>query len=382
MPPDKKIFIIAGEPSGDLHAAHLVRSMRSGSPGIQFYGLGGNLLRKEGVESYYDITDLALVGTIEVLQKLAKIREVYRGLIRKIDEIRPDLAILVDYPGFNLRIADALKRRGIPIVYFISPQVWAWGRNRIKIIRRYVDKIIVFFKFEEELYRRHGINVEFVGHPLIDVAKPSLSRDQMRCHYDLRARYTVAVLPGSRTTEVEQLLPEILAAGETIRARLGDVQFLISKASGLEVSLYTRPMERHPALDARLVEESVYNILLASDFAIVASGTATLECALIGTPMLIVYKASWITWALFRVVSRISSVGLVNIVAGKKIVPELLQFDVRPEKIAAETIGFLEDEKRRAEISAQLGMIRNSLGEPGAYDRSARAILALLKAAA
>ncbi len=376
--PNKKILIIAGEPSGDLHASNLVKNIKALSQDIEFFGLGGGRLKREGVDMYRDMTDLALVGAVEVLRRIWKIKEVYSKILDGVDSTKPDLAILVDYPGFNLTIAKDLKKRSIPIIYYISPQVWAWNKGRIKIIRRFVDEILVFFKFEEELYKRYGVNVEYVGHPLVDVVKPSLDKEEMRGMYRLdRTKKTIAIVPGSRKIEIERLLSVSLEAGILIERELRGTQFLIAKYRGLDIDLYKGIADMFD-LDIRIIDDDIYNALNVSDFAIAASGTATLEAAIIGTPMVIIYRANFITYVIAKSIANVSSLGLVNIISGEGVVPELLQFDARPQRIAEVVLGFLKDDDKREAMVGKLKKVKGLLGSPGASRRAAESVLARL----
>ncbi|MFC1590388.1 lipid-A-disaccharide synthase [Candidatus Omnitrophota bacterium] len=377
MPPEKKIFIIAGEASGDLHASNLVREIRAASPNTAFFGLGGRLMEKEGVDTCFEIAGLGIIGVIEAVQKLTKIRKIYNGLLERVDAERPDLAILVDYPGFNLSMARALKKRGVRIVYFISPQLWAWGKSRIHIIKECVEKVLVFFKFEKKLYEDHGISAEFIGHPLIESVRPSIPRDEAIKEFGLKGKKIVAVLPGSRINEVRNTLPVILRAGAIVDKACGGVRFLISKHEHLERSIYDDAIKGRK-LDVELVEGRTHDIVNAADFAIAVSGTVTLECAIIGTPMVIIYKGNLFSWMLFKLFIRIPDVGLANIVAGKRVVPELIQINATPKKIAAFASDYLKDDKKRRATAQSLSAVKESLGSPGAYKRAAAAVLSVL----
>ncbi len=374
----KKILIVAGEPSGDLHASNLVKNLKALDPDLEFFGMGGRLLRNAGVRIEYDITAMALVGLVEVLKNIFTVGKVFRGLLKKIDSGGVDLAILVDYPGFNLRLAKELKRRRLPVIYYISPQVWAWGRDRINIIKRCVDKILVFFKFEEELYGTCGVDAEFVGHPLLDTVKVTLPKDLFIKKYSLDGnKRTIALLPGSRALEVRSLLAIMAAAAGLISDRMKNVQFAVAKHPSLPLGLYEDSLQNNREI--RVIESDTYNMLNASDFAIVASGTATLETAIVGTPMVIVYRANIITYILYHMVKTTDFLGLVNIIAGKEVAPELLQYDATAEKMADKVIGLLSDGKKIAAIREDLKRVAYSLGESGASSRAARAILPFLR---
>ena len=375
----KKILIVSGEPSGDLHGANLVKDLKSLDHGLSFYGIGGDLSKASGVEIIYDITDLALVGVIEVLKNLSAVKAAHDKLIAKIDADRPDAAILVDYPGFNLRLAKELWKRSIPVIYYISPQVWAWGHQRVHLIKKYVRKMVVFFKFEEKLYKRYGIDAECVGHPLIDTVKATAPRKDVLKKYNLSEnRKTIALLPGSRKSEVGIFLPVMADAANIISQKLGGAQFLVSKHPSRDRRLYENAF-RGASFDYRLVEGDLHNIVAASDFAVVASGTATLETAILETPHVIIYKANLITYSLYRMVVRTPFLGIVNIIAGKEVVPEFLQFNMTAENIAAHVLGVISDDKKLAVIREKLHTVRSSLGSSGASMRAARSILPLLQ---
>lgn len=375
----KKILIVSGEPSGDLHASNLVKHLKILKPDIEFFGLGGRLSKEAGVDVTFDISKLAVVALVDVIKNIFTIGRIFTGLLKKVDSSRVDLAILVDYPGFNLRLARQLKKRHIPVIYYISPQVWAWGENRINIIKECVEKIIVFFRFEEDLYKLHGINAQFVGHPLIETVKPSLKKDEVLKKYGLDGKKPIiALLPGSRTSEVKTLLSIMIGAAEIIGNELGSVQIIIAKYRNLPAELYEDCIAESK-LDIKIADGDAYNILSVANFAIVASGTATLETAIIGTPFIITYKASLINYIAYRIVAKIRVLGLVNIIAGKVIAPELLQYDATPEKLAEASFSILRDEVKRDEMIFEFGKIRASLGDPGASLRAAQAILPYLQ---
>jgi len=374
-----RIMIVSGEPSGDLHAAELVNNMKKLNPGLQFYGIGGELSRAAGVETLYDIKDLSVVGAIEVVRHAGPIRKAFTTILEKADKERPALAILVDYPGFNLRLAKALKKRSIPVAYYISPQVWAWGANRISLIKEYVRRIFVLFKFEEELYKRHGVDAEFIGNPLMDTVRPTLAKSDILRKYGLsEEKRTVCLLTGSRTGEMRSLLGPMLGAAKIIEKKLGDVQFIVSKFKDLPGEFFEKEIRR-AGLGAVVIEGDTYNALFASDFAIVASGTATLETALIGTPFIITYKTNPVTWMIAKRIVQVKYVGIVNIVAGRQIVPEVLQYEATPENLAAASLEILGNPERLQRMKADFTQLHTLLGPPGASSRAAASILNLLK---
>ena len=374
----KKILIVAGEASSDLHSASLIEAIKALDPQIKFFGLGGERMRQAGADLYYDIVELAVVGLFEVIKNLKKFKEIFDNTLEKIDQMHPDLAILVDYPGFNLRLAEQLKIRQIPIIYYISPQIWAWGRKRTKVIKKLVDKMLVFFKFEEELYKKEGIPVSFIGHPLLDTTRPNLDKEmlfkKLRSH---PSRYTISLLPGSRLREVKTHLPIMLDAAQWIYKELKDVQFLILRASTVKEEVFHEILSRY-RLPVYVLSDMTYDGLASSDFAIVASGTATLETAILGIPMAIIYKVSFLSWLYLRMAIKIPHIGIVNIVAGEMVVPEFIQYNARPKKIADYVIKTLTDTKESDRIKQFLGKVKTMLGEPKATQRAARMILECL----
>ena len=374
----KSILIVAGEPSGDLHASNLVKELKTLGTDLEFFGLGGALCKAAGVNIDFDIKKLSVIGLVDVWKNIFTIGRVFKGILKKVDSRKTDLAILVDYPGFNLRLAKELKKRNIPVIYYISPQVWAWGENRIHIIKKCVAKILVFFKFEEDLYKKRGVDSEFVGNPLLETVKATLPKDEILKKYNLsKERPVIALLPGSRSMEVRTLLKIMTGAAKIIAKELGETQFVAAKYKNLPARLYRKAL-KGSSLDIRIVDGDAYNILSVSDFAIVASGTATLETAIIGTPFVITYKVGLINYIAYKIVAKIKVLGLVNVIAGRVIVPEFLQYDATPEKIAQKSIEILRDSAKRATMLYELECVKSSLGAPGASQRAARAILPYL----
>lgn len=374
----KSILIVAGEPSGDLHASNLVKDLKALKTDLEFFGLGGLLCKEAGVDIDFDIKRLAVVGLVDVWKNIFTIGKVFKGILKKIDSKKTDLAVLIDYPGFNLRLAKELKKRGIPVIYYISPQVWAWGANRIDIIRECVAKMLVFFKFEEELYKKNGVNSEFVGNPLLEIVKTTLQKDEILKKYGLsKTKPVIALLPGSRTAEVKTLLKIMAESAGIIAKELPGAQFVVSKYKNLPMALYGEVLKGSP-LDIRIADRDAYNILGVSDFAIVASGTATLETAIMGTPFVITYKVGVINYIAYKIVAKIKVLGLVNVIARRVIVPEFLQYDATPKKIARGSLEILRDGARRATMISELAGVKSSLGAPGASMRAAGAILPYL----
>ncbi|QAT16377.1 lipid-A-disaccharide synthase [Candidatus Velamenicoccus archaeovorus] len=379
----KKILIIAGEASGDLHASNLLLELKKQYPDLYAFGLGGEKLKNAGAEIMTDLTKLAVVGFFEILKNYWKFRRIFYDVLKKTDAVRPDAAILVDYPGFNLKLAAELKKRGIKIIYFISPQVWAWGKKRVDFIRSHIDLMLVLFKFEEILYGGHvegGFKVRFVGHPLLDAIKPTKSAQELLDEFGLRRTgRTIALLPGSRMKEVTQLLPVMLKSAQIIFRKEPQAQFLICRAPTIPRQIVKDLIDAaNIDFPYKVMENETYNGLEASDFAIVASGTATLETAILNKPMVIVYKTSLLTWFLARLLIKIPYIGLVNVVAGEKIVPELVQFDATPRKIASTVLAILGDKQKMEKIHAELYALKNTLGIPGACQRAAEEIAEFL----
>ena len=377
-----RIFLVAGESSGDLHGAHLGHELKTLSPDLELIGFGGAQMRAAGVEILEDPTRIAVIGLVEVLRHLSDFKKLFRRAVQILEKRRPDLVVLIDYPGFNLALAREVKRRGIRLVYYISPQIWAWDPGRVRTIKRLVDRMLVLFPFEEELYKKAGVPVTFVGHPLVEQVRPGPRRIEALETLGLAdGMPVIGLLPGSREVEVRRLLPALLAAGEKMKERLpSSARFLLIKAPHLPWEIYQGYL-RGSGLNPKVVERWDYGCIHACDLVLVASGTATLECALLGRPMVIVYKTSWPTYFISRLLIRIPHIGLVNVVAGRKVAPELIQRDAHPARIAREALVLYNSAQRRQEMKDSFDAIRKSLGEPGASRRAAKAVLAVLNQA-
>ncbi len=372
----RKILLFAGESSGDLHGARLAQELKALSPGLELFGFGGSAMREAGVEILEDPTRIAVIGLVEVLKHLSDFKRLFRRAVQALEERKPDLVVLIDYPGFNLALAREVKKRGIRLLYYISPQLWAWDPGRIGTIRKLVDRMVVLFPFEKEMYEKAGVPVTFVGHPLLDQVRPELTRIESLERLGLADGLPViGLLPGSREGEIRRLLPSLLAACEKMRDALpSSARFLLIKAPHLPWEIYQSCL-RGSNLNPKVIERWDYDGIHACDLVLVASGTATLECALLDRPMVILYRTSWPTYLASRLLIRIPHIGLVNVVAGKKIVPELLQQDANPRKIAAEALALWNDAQRRGQMKEHFGKIRESLGSPGASRRAAEAVL-------
>lgn len=377
----KKILIIAGEASGDLHGANFVRAIRVLDPSVAVYGVGSRNMREAGVTMLADASEISVVGATEVLTHIGAIYRVYAGLRRFLREERPDLLVTIDFPDFNILVGKAARKLGIPVLYYISPQVWAWRKGRVRTIARLVKSIMVVFPFEVDIYRKAGVDVRFVGHPLADIVVSAHTKEEARLQLGLAPdRRTVALLPGSRRKEIEQLLPDMLKAAKILQGRFPELQFILPVAPTLDHAL----VERHigeSCVPVRIVDGRVYDVLRSADAAMVTSGTATLETGLMAVPMVIVYRVSRLSYLIGRMIVRVRNIGLVNIVAGRTVVPELVQDDVTPENIARALAEVLEDPARHAAVRNELLRVRELLGEGGASGRAAAVALELLSGA-
>jgi lipid-A-disaccharide synthase len=374
----KTIMIVAGEASGDLHGASLVREMLKTDPALNFYGIGGSKLKKMGVKLFANTSTMAVMGLTEVVSKLGSILKIMGIMKKSLDEYRPDLVILIDYPDFNLRLAKAAKKKGIKVFYYISPQVWAWRKSRINQIKKFVDKMAVILPFEVDTYATKGFTVNYVGHPLLDLVKPHYSKQDSRKKISIAEnKTTIALLPGSRLSEVTKLLPEMLRAAEILAQKIPDVQFVLPLADTLEEKNISDISKSSP-VKIKVIAGLTYDVISSADLAIVASGTATLETGLLGVPMIIIYKVSPFSALIGRMIINVQHIGLVNIIAGKTIVPELIQSDANGQRIASEALAILLNEEKRQEIVAHLADIRAKLGEPGAARRAAQLALDML----
>lgn len=371
----KNILVVSGEPSGDIRAGELISQMKPLLPDAKFWGIGGDSLEAEGVELVEHIRNLSVVGAVEVVKKLPQIKRQYTDLIENIKTRKPDFAILIDYPGFNLKVAKYLHKKGIPVIYYIIPQVWAWGPGRIKKLKAYVDKAIVLFHFEEDLLRKHGIDCQFVGHPLIDDLE---ERKKAFSGASRAEQFTIALLPGSRKHEITHMLPTMLEAAERIKSDIGAVRFVVAENSNIDKALYNTYLAKHPDLNISSVEDNVAEALSGSDFAIVTSGTATLETAVMEKPMVIVYKASFVTYILYHLVAKIPFLGLANIIAGEEVVPELLQNNFTPDNLSKTVLDIIKNPSRMGKMVEKLSSIKHSLGERGAARRAAEEIYSFI----
>jgi lipid-A-disaccharide synthase len=377
MSRNKELLVVAGEASGDLHGARLVSELRRLVPGLETFGLGGDELKAAGLEPVAHSSEVSVVGITEVFRVLPRIREVFASLLAEVDRRRPDAAVLIDFPDFNLRLARELEKRGLPVVYYISPQVWAWRKGRVRTISRLVDRMLVLFPFEVDFYRRHHVDVIHVGHPLVDEV-PVLPNiwDRLDEGNEPEGPFRVALLPGSRLSEVESLLPTMLAAVGRMAAEL-PIEALLIKAPTVPREVLEEQVQLS-GIPVRIVDEDRFTAVAGSHLALCASGTATLEVGLLGTPMIVLYRLGFWTWVLARLLVRLPHISLVNLVLGRGVVPELFQRDANPDRIAAEAESILLDEHVRAEMRAGLAELRARLGEGGASRRAAKEVAEIL----
>lgn len=368
----KNVMIVAGEASGDLHGSNLVKAIHRIDPSVRFYGVGGVKLKEAGARLVASSSDMAVVGLTEVIFKIRFITKVMGLLKRSLRDSRPDLLILIDYPDFNLRLAKAAKKTGIKVFYYISPQVWAWRKKRIKKIEKIVDRMAVILPFEEQVYDRSRLEVSFVGHPLLDVAEKRYSKEDAQKKFSLRkGAKTVGILPGSRKNEVKKLLPEMLKAAEILSRKLVPIQFVLPLADTLNIDVVTKIINRYH-VKVSVISDDIYDVIGVSDVAMVASGTATLEVALLETPMVIIYKVSPLSYYIGKKFIHVDNIGLVNIIAGRTIVPEFIQGEATSVNMAEEIYDILTNSSRMERIKQELSMVRGKLGSPGAAGRAAR----------
>jgi len=366
---DRNILIIAGEPSGDIRAGEVLKELKKLLPGTSFWGIGGDCMEQQGVEIIEHIQHLSIIGVWEAIKNLSLIRRQYKNVTENIRKRKPHLAILIDYPGFNLKVAGFLHRENVPVIYYVIPQVWAWGRGRIKTLKRCVNKALVLFEFEKNLLDEHGIDSEFVGHPLLDKA-PLEEKERIKG----KEHFTIALLPGSRKSEIENMLRTMLDTAEVIQEKLQDVRFIIAENSNVPKTLYDPMLAERDNLSVSRRTDDTFAVLAECDFAIVTSGTATLETAVMQKPMVIVYRAAFLTYILVRIFKKVAFLGMPNILAGKEIVPELYQDDLTPEKLSRKILAIIEDDSRMRQIEEELKAVRDSLGGRGASRRAAEAI--------
>lgn len=378
--PTKQIMFIAGENSGDLHGARVITELKKLNPNVKMFGFGGDRMEAQGMELIVNLAQkLPIIGMTQVLKNLGKIKQLLNNANDLLKSRRPDLVVLIDYPGFNLRVSKMAKALNIPVVYYISPQLWAWHKSRIEIIRANVSKMLVIFPFEETMYKNAGINAEFVGHPLSDDIEEVRPKNEIIQALDLDpSKKIIGLIPGSRNAEIVRHLPVMLKAAEIIN-KSGNYQFVLPQATTIPDDILNKYLKRFSKLNITIAKSDHKSVRAAMDFAICKSGTSTLEFAIHQTPLVVVYIASFLTGFIAKRVLKIPHISLVNIVAQKEVAKELLQENATPEKIANEVVSCMNSSKKLAAMKKDLKSIADSLGQAGASKRTAEAINSFLK---
>lgn len=379
MSSGKRVVIVAGEASGDAHAGRMIKALKKQRPDIQVSGIGGDALREAGAEIFTDFSELAVMGLVEVLKRYRQIKAIFNQLVERLSKDKPDLLILVDYPGFNLKLAKKAHKLGIPVLYYISPKVWAWRPGRVKTIRRYVDHMAVLFPFEQTLYEDAGVPVTCVGHPLVDAVKSELTSSEAKRQLEINPEHRVlGLFPGSRRSEVESLLPVMLQTADRIHQRHMDLEVLLPLAPGLDMA-FLQPMLSQSKLDIKVVKGDFYDVTRSCDAIVAASGTVTLEIALMGVPHLLVYRVAPMSYRILKRLVKIPYVGLCNIVTGQNIITELLQDEVTVENLDKQLTELLTNPqaKNRAEKIRQ--QVLEALGPAGGADNAAQLVVNLLE---
>ena len=370
----RKIFIIACETSGDLHGAHLIHELKKIEPDLEFQGLGGPRMAEEGVALLEDMTKISALGLGDVLRLYFKFRAIFYRALHAVEAWKPDALIVIDSPAFNLRFAKKIKKR-FPVFYYISPQIWAWGGRRIHDIKKTVSKMIVILPFESEIYKKAGVPYEFVGHPLLDQPAPDADRPSLRKRFEINEGETaVGLLPGSRESEVRRILPPMLASAVLLKKQMPQTIFFLGQSPNVKHEIYEEILRHYPEISVRRQNQSIRDLVSALDFALIASGTATLEAALLGTPFFLIYKASLTTYILGKRLIRVPFLGLANLLAGKRVVPEFIQ-DIPPQTVAHEATVLLNNRDLYESMKREFAEVKAKLGEPGASRRAAECIL-------
>ena len=374
-----KIMLSAGEASGDLHGANLAEALKAVDPQVELIGMGGEQMRKAGVRIVYDIKNLGVIGIGEIIKKIPFFYKLRTFLVNTMKEEKPDALVCIDYPGFNMKLIEKAKEAGIPVIYYILPTIWAWHKSRGNVIAEYTDLAVSLFPFEAEMYKEMGTNVVYGGHPLLDTVKPSMSKDEAYSFFGLQQeKKTVLFMPGSRVQEVQSLYGKMLAAGKLLQDKVEGLQFMVPKASTIDRHMLEEAA-REANLEVHIGEERVYDMMNIADAAICASGTATLETALMGVPTLLVYRVNALTYWLSKILVHLDSIGLPNIISGHRIMPELWQDEVTPENIEAAVLPWLVDAAAAEEARHLMAGVRCQMGEAGAVRRTAEIISEFVK---
>ena len=369
-----RILISAGEASGDIHAAAVTAAIKKIDSSAEVFGMGGDALRNAGGEVLFDIKDHGVMGFVEVLKKLPDLFKLRDDFEKVMDERKPDCLITVDYPGFNMKLAKLAHDKGIPVVSYIAPSAWAWHKSRAKKVAKIVDKVACIFPFEYDVYKEAGAPVKFVGHPLVDIVKPKMSQEEAMAFAGKEdGKKLILLMPGSRLMEIEKMLPTLLEAAKLIKKQLPEVSFVMPRAGTIPISLLEEKIKAS-GLEVKITEGNNYDLFSVADLALATSGTVTLEAALCGLGSVIVYKTNPVTYFIAKLVVNIPHIGLPNIVAAKSVLPELIQNDFTPAKVAQEALALLESE-RNAKMKEDLAYVKERLGKPGAVGRVAELVL-------
>jgi lipid-A-disaccharide synthase len=374
----KHIVVITGEASGEAHATRVIQALQQQQPDIQLSGIGGDKMRAAGVELIADFSELAVMGLVEVLKRYGDIKKIFNKVVAHLQQQQPDLLVLVDYPGFNLKLAKQAKKLGIPVVYYISPKVWAWRKGRVKTIKRYVDHMAVLFPFEVPIYQQVGVPVTCVGHPLVDAVKTELTTEQAKQHIGLDAENKVlGLFPGSRNSEVHALLPTMLQAAERIQQRHPNLTIVLPLAPGLSRETL-QPLLEQSSVTVNLIEGEFYTLTKACDAIVAASGTVTLEIALLGVPHFLIYRVAPLSYSILKRLVNIPYVGLCNIITEQNIVKEILQDEVTAERLDQELSSLLSSENAQQTATQIQQQVLTALGPAGGAANAAQLIIKLL----
>lgn len=380
------LLIIGGEASADHHGARVMQSLRTMDPNLHIFGVGGAEMRKEGMEVIAPAEDMAVAGLTEVLWALPRIFAIRNRLLAAVDTFCPKAAVLIDHPDFNLRLARKLKTRGVRVIYFISPQVWAWRQGRVRTIRKLVDHMLVILPFEAEFYAKHGVEAEFVGHPLIEELQSAPTSDAARKQLALAPTHgpVVALLPGSRRKEVSRHLPIMLESVRLLRERYPKLEAVIPIANTIPKKMVETLIRLHDArnqthANVRLIDSQAIEAMSAADAIVVASGTASLQAALLAKPIVVVYRVSWLTHQILRRMIQVAHIAMVNLIAGRALVPELIQNMFTPQNVYSTVVELLEDREQRKELVHELGEIRKRLAQGKGAKRVAEVVATCLR---
>lgn len=376
-----RLFIIACEPSGDAHGAKLVQELKRLDPSLECRGLGGPKMQAAGVLLLHDMTTLSALGFGDVLRQYFKYRKIFYAALADIEHRKPDVIVLIDSPAFNLRFAEKINRK-TPVLYYVSPQIWAWAGRRIHVIKKTVTKMLLILPFEKEIYDKACVPAQFIGHPLLDELEISKDRESLRKDFGISPHQIgIALLPGSRESEVRRIFPLMLESAFLLQKALPESLFWWAQAPNVPLRVYNEILKHFAGLRVRRAEERIHDLVYAMDFALITSGTATLEAALIGTPFFLFYKAGWSTYILGKCLIRVPFLGMANLLAGKRIVPEFIQSDIKPQTIAHEAEVLLKNRDLYEGMKREFAKVREMLGEKGASARAARAVMEHLKRA-